>query len=337
MTDSPKPGDADPEDTSAESPTDPDIAQTGGTSGARHDGTGDDARAELGGARPRWTEQAGQPVSRGEHSDEADEVGARQSGAVTPGHQGPTDMLPWEGDGLADWGERPPPLRVGPDDVAGPGHQDASSPAAPGQGTASPGRYRVLVLFGVAVVAVAAISMFLGWFWGSSEGGETRPGPDASQTRSGATLASQAKALNALLDGSTTARSKVVNAVVSVRQCQSFTRSARDLRTAARQRERMVGRLRELDLSKLPDGDRMVASLSRAWTKSAEADRAFATWTERAGAPGGCPGGEPVQGSHYRQAVRASSAAGEAKTAFVRHWNPVAAKAGLPARNEDEI
>lgn len=243
-------------------------------------------------------------------------------------------FFPWDGDGLADWGERPPPLRVDLDDTRS---RSPRGPAAAGQGLAFPGRPRLLAMFGVAVVAVAGVSMFLGWVWGSSAGSESRSAPEASETRSDGTLRSQAKAVDGLLEGSTSARSKVVEAVVNVRQCRGFGRSAQDLRAAARERERMVTRLRKLDVSELPDGDEIVSSLSRAWAKSAEADRAFANWTEEASAPGGCTDGEPVQGSHYRTAVRASSAAGEAKSAFVRHWNPVAAKAGLPARNEDGI
>lgn len=196
---------------------------------------------------------------------------------------------------------------------------------------------RVLTMFGIAIVSVAAVSMFLGWLWGSPGPGEAQPAPGASRTQPEGTLRSQAEAIDALLDGSTSARRDVVDAVVNVRRCREFDSSARDLRAAARQRERMVAKLEELDVGKLPRGEQIVAALSRAWTKSAEADRAFAAWTERAGGQGGCPNGAPVQGSHYRTAVRASSAASEAKAAFVRHWNPVAAETGFPSRGEDEI
>lgn len=150
-------------------------------------------------------------------------------------------------------------------------------------------------------------------------------------------MLAQARAIDALLRDSISARDEVVAAVVHTRKCARIDRNVRDLRAGARKRERLVRRLGTLDVSAIPNGTKLISALRRAWNRSAEADRAFAAWARQVGQPGGCSGGTPVKGPKYRHAVEASAAASQAKARFVRLWNPIAAKTGLPERSKDGI
>lgn len=203
----------------------------------------------------------------------------------------------------------------------------------------SPGR--LLTLFAVVLVCVIGSGFLIGLFAGDggpTAGGQAPDQPAAATTPpTPDTLGAQARALDELLGRSSSSRDRVIAAVVDARQCRSTAKSARILRSAAEKRERLAARLGELRTGKLPEGDKVVTTLREAWKRSAAADRAFAAWAEKVGAPGGCQGGKPVKGKHYDSAVDHSTAAGQAKKQFVQQWNAIASEVGFTKRNEDQI
>lgn len=361
MNDSPRPGGPTPED----GPGDQLGTHHGEPGSAREERR----RRVTDGRRAGWREAAGAdaPGAATHEAPGADAPGATKEATGLPerirwaGETQPPDQdystaaLPYthEVDPLAEYWESPSaPVTLPVDDATS---ADGLGRVIPGsvaqEGTHQPAGWangRIVAAFGLAVVIVAVTSLSLAWIWegdGStsaraqpqSAGKETesdkrgRAHQDTQPTRA------QARAIDALLRGSTSARDEVVAAVVHTRKCTRIGKNIRDLRAAARQREQLVRRVRSLDAGAIPNGKEVTASLRRAWNKSAEADRAFAAWAQRVGSPRGCPGGAPVKGRHYQRAVQASAAASQAKARFVRLWNPIAVEAGLPKRSEDGI
>jgi hypothetical protein len=144
-----------------------------------------------------------------------------------------------------------------------------------------------------------------------------------------------AQALANLLAQSGSDRAKVLGAVSAVESCSgSLSRDETVFRNAASSRQTLLTKLSDLPhRSKLPA--RMLADLTAGWQASITADQDFATWVQD----------EISQGcSTHSQANPAFKDAGVPDTqattdkkAFVRQWNPIAARYSLPKYQYSQI
>ncbi|MFZ5851436.1 MAG: hypothetical protein ACOYY2_08590, partial [Actinomycetota bacterium] len=159
-----------------------------------------------------------------------------------------------------------------------------------------------------------------------------RPSPAATATGDPAV---QARALSALLDQAVRSRDVVAPTVAAVRACRAGDYAAARDRLVRAQQDRLAvqARLATLDLSALPEAA-LRRELAAAMQASADADAAFAAWAGAVPA-GGCTVNSG--GPDYDRGVAASQAATAAKERFVRVWNPVASRFGLPQRQAFDI
>jgi serine/threonine-protein kinase len=250
--------------------------------------------------------------------------------------------------------ERPAPLEERPTAVPLPlGRGATGAPDRADPGPSEPHRralYLALAAAAVVVVIVAAVTGVAlskrsapAQSPASSPAGRSpvgrSPSPSsvavsATSSPSGAVLAAQqAAALSALLTSSAAARTALHQAVAQVGACASLPAAVGKLQGVVNQRSSEYGRASGLATSVLPDGARVKSALAAALGSSLKADQDYLTWA-RQQQSGGCT--PASQSSAYNAAFRASQQADAAKQAFVRVWNPVAARYGIaPASPRD--
>jgi hypothetical protein len=151
--------------------------------------------------------------------------------------------------------------------------------------------------------------------------------------------ADQAKSIDQLLDRSAQSRRKVISAINAVQTCSSPTAvsaASTALKSAEQERSTLISELDALDLSQVAGGAAAATHLRTAWQHSQDADAAYAAWAA-AMANGGCAPGSAPHDDNYNSANAASYQATSAKNAFVRRWNPIAQRYGLPTRTSDRI
>jgi serine/threonine protein kinase len=192
-----------------------------------------------------------------------------------------------------------------------------------------PGRRLILaVAAGTIVVVLIIVGVFL--LQGSSSpghpAGASSPGPSPSAPA--ATVASrQAAAVNVLLGSSATARKNLVGAVADVHSCARVAAAVGQIQQVVNQRSTEDRRASGLSMAALANGATVKADLLAALRSSLQADRDYLTWAQQQLAR--CRPGAPSRA--YTAAIGADQQAGTAKETFVRAWNPVAARYGLPA------
>ncbi len=140
--------------------------------------------------------------------------------------------------------------------------------------------------------------------------------------------------VKALLDKSTAARSGVQKAISSISNCKDVQASVDALDTAAGVRNGLITQLGALDVSPIPTGARLAASLKSALQESAAADSDYASWGRTALRR--CKGHAVTTGS-LTTAHQHDSRATAAKSDFAALWNPVARKVGLPTVSAGRI
>ncbi|MET8101334.1 hypothetical protein ABZV29_33550 [Streptomyces sp. NPDC005236] len=140
-----------------------------------------------------------------------------------------------------------------------------------------------------------------------------------------------------LLDENAPLLSRVRKAIAMAKDCSQGAgpvRDARDdLEAVAEAREGFARKIGPLTLQ--ADGDLVEAldALSRGWTESAEADRAYSPWASDivefvtddpvyGCGHGGAPGADYAVGTHNTEAAKA-------KQQFAELWNPIALRYGL--------
>ncbi len=192
-------------------------------------------------------------------------------------------------------------------------------------------RQRVLRWGGIAA-AVVVVAAAVGLALGSAFSGGS-PGNAKGAAVQGATLASEADAVNKLIDVSRGERSNIQTAVSNIRQCRSMGEAAAMLRSAAGQRQALLSQLGALKVDKLPDGPALVTTFSEAWQASATFDQEYAAYADDTAAHQ-CKG---ARGPHYEAAVQADGQATKAKNRALTLWNPVAAQVGLTTRQAWEF
>jgi hypothetical protein len=146
--------------------------------------------------------------------------------------------------------------------------------------------------------------------------------------------AQQAAALGALLKSSAAARTALHQAVGQVSTCANLSGAVGQLQNVVSQRSGEYSRAAALPTSALPGGAAVKSQLLTALSRSLTADRDFLTWAQHQQGGGCAPGS---QSGEYQAAFSASLQAEAAKQAFVRVWNPVAARYGIKSSSPDDI
>ncbi|MEU6014677.1 hypothetical protein ABZ826_11635 [Streptomyces sp. NPDC047515] len=198
------------------------------------------------------------------------------------------------------------------------------------------------VVAGCAVVGLGAGALMSG---GDEEKDNKQPvaaaSPSADQPSKQAAAdpaQPQAEALDKLLADSNNSRAAVIGAVGKTKNCKDLDQAVTDLKGAAQQRRDLVTRLQELNVDKLPNHQRLTASLTKAWQASASADDHYAAWAEEAKhGKKVCKHGNARTTSEMQQATVQSGEASKAKQEASGLWNSIASKYGLTRREATQL
>ncbi|GGO86867.1 hypothetical protein GCM10012280_24010 [Wenjunlia tyrosinilytica] len=200
----------------------------------------------------------------------------------------------------------------------------------------------------VSLVVVGCVAVGLGAAAAFSSGGDGDSRPDDAKQNAGSSstapkrdakdpVKAQAEDLNALLKDSNQSRSTVISAVNDIRRCDDLRDAARNLRDAAAQRNDLVSKLSELDLSKLPNHAELTSALNKGWASSASADNHYASWADQVDRKHGCRKGRARVTLHRHEGDRASGNASQAKQRAADLWNGIAKRYGLPQRTRTDL
>lgn len=158
------------------------------------------------------------------------------------------------------------------------------------------------------------------------QGAQGPQGPQDAET--------QARVLDALLADSGGSRSGLGSALGQLRSCEGTATGLATLQRITAARREQVVQVGALDTGALDGGDAVKARLTRALTASFDADEAFLAWATRQEAD--CDRAWSGD-DDYRRGLAFSGEATTAKRGFLRLWNPLARRYGLPLRDEHEI
>lgn len=138
----------------------------------------------------------------------------------------------------------------------------------------------------------------------------------------------QADSLYLLIYQYTPWRAGATDAFWDVNSCRNLSNAQSKLRTIARSRQQQVETLATLDVTKVPDGSRLVVALKHAWLASAQSATAYANIA--ADLQAGCSTGAIATDPNYQQADAYAQAASAAKAEAAQLWNNNADGLGLP-------
>jgi serine/threonine-protein kinase len=189
-----------------------------------------------------------------------------------------------------------------------------------------PGRKLILAVAAATIVVVLAI---VGIVLLQGPGHPAAPVPAASSAppAASATASHQAAAVHTLLGSSATAREDLIGAVAHVHSCARLSAAVSQIQQVVNQRSTEYSRATATSTAALANGATVKSDLLAALRNSLQADRDYLTWARQQLAR--CRPGAPS--AAYTAAIAADQQADVAKGTFVRVWNPVAAKYGLPA------
>ncbi|MEV0353955.1 hypothetical protein AB0H88_50140 [Nonomuraea sp. NPDC050680] len=145
--------------------------------------------------------------------------------------------------------------------------------------------------------------------------------------------ARQAAGLDDLLTNSHSTRASLSGAIARASKCERAGMNAIQKITVNRRDQLTMAQA--LDLTALPEGPALKASLVAALDASYSADAAFLTWARRHLAKG-CTG-PIVRDPDYRRGLDKSGDAQTAKARFVEAWRPIAETYGLTHWKADDI
>jgi hypothetical protein len=146
--------------------------------------------------------------------------------------------------------------------------------------------------------------------------------------------AQQAAALGTLLTSSAAARTALHQAVAQVGACANLPAAVSKLQDVVNLRSSEYGRASALATAVLPDGATVKSALVAALGSSLKADQDYLAWARQQQSSGCTPA---TQSSAYNAAFSTSQQADAAKQAFVRVWNPVAARYGIAPESPRDI
>ncbi|WP_329091997.1 MULTISPECIES: hypothetical protein [unclassified Streptosporangium] len=161
---------------------------------------------------------------------------------------------------------------------------------------------------------------------GTPPAGRAPQGPEDAET--------QARVLDALLADSGGSRSGLGSALGLLRSCEGTATGLATLQRITAARREQVVQANALGTGALDGGDAVKERLTRALTASFDADEAFLAWATRQEA--GCSRAWSGD-ADYRRGLALSGEATTAKKGFLKLWNPLARRYGLPVRGEHEI
>jgi eukaryotic-like serine/threonine-protein kinase len=131
--------------------------------------------------------------------------------------------------------------------------------------------------------------------------------------------------LGSYLARSAAVRPTVQAAIDNVQSCsESPSTGEATLQQAISTRQDILQGLSTLDVSALPNGAKLVSTLTTAMQNSLNADNDYHAWMADWVSSGAACGANPNQDSNYVAAGTADSAATTSKDAFVALWNPMA-------------
>ena len=143
----------------------------------------------------------------------------------------------------------------------------------------------------------------------------------------------QATAIHSLLSSSAATRKALVGAVAHVRSCTAVAAAVGQIQQVVSQRSSEYQRASAVSTATLANGAAVKSDLLAALRSSLNADRDYLIWARQLTSrcrPGASSGA-------YNAAVGADQQAVASKGTFVRVWNPVAAKYGLPAETSSSF
>jgi hypothetical protein len=187
----------------------------------------------------------------------------------------------------------------------------------------------------VIVVAALALSAQGGSSPSTAATGAGAGSTPGASTSAGAALTQQqaASALAGLLSQSGTDHAAVNAAVTSVTQCKGLAADAKTFTKAAANRQALLAKLGTLPgHAALPAA--MVARLNGAWQASATVDADLARWADDGVAH--CTKNN-FKDRNYTATIPFDSKATNDKMAFVRQWNGLARKYGLPTYTSAQL
>jgi hypothetical protein len=187
------------------------------------------------------------------------------------------------------------------------------------------------------LVLIVVVALVLSMHGGSATNAGAGPTdtPTASTSATSALTQQQAAtALSGLLAQSGTDHSDVNAAVSNVEACgKGLAQDAQVFTTAAGNRRTLLTKLAQLPgRPALPPA--MISDLTAAWQASATVDADLAKWATDAA--GHCRKGN-LKDPNYTATIPFDSKATNGKIAFVRLWNPLAKKDGLPSYQSSEL
>ena len=230
--------------------------------------------------------------------------------------------------GLQPHRETPPGAGPGPGD---PGLlEEPDSPEAvtrlTGRDLEPPERHSNLLKFILITIAVVVIAAPVALGMALSKRLNS-PAPSATPARSPSPSASgQAEAVSTLLASSAATRTALHDAVRQAGACTNLSGAVSQLQNVVNRRLTESRRAAALFTAALPNGAALKSDLIAALNTSLSSDRAYLTWARQRRERGCTPAS---QSSAYSAAVSASRRADAAKQAFVRAWNPIAARYGI--------
>jgi hypothetical protein len=161
------------------------------------------------------------------------------------------------------------------------------------------------------------------------------PGASPSPSASLPPRQQAANALAALLARSGTDRSAITQAVTAAQNCSELSQDETVFNNAASSRQSLLN-----DLNALPNRSALSASmlqdLTTAWQASAQADQAYAKWTQDA-ISGGCSTSGYSSDANYQAAAAPDQQATTSKQAFTALWSGIASEYNLPDYQWNQI
>jgi hypothetical protein len=190
----------------------------------------------------------------------------------------------------------------------------------------------VAVLAALVVVVALVLATQHGPSANSAGGAASTPTAPASASAE-RTQQQAALALSGLLSQSGTDHSDVNAAVTSVAECNGLSADAKTFNKAAANRQALLAKLATLPgRAALPAA--MLSELTGAWQASAMVDADLAKWA--ADGVGHCKKNN-YKDPNYAATLPFDSKATNDKTAFVRQWNGLARRYGLPRYSPSQI
>ena len=190
---------------------------------------------------------------------------------------------------------------------------------------------------GLAVIVVAALVLSMHGGSSSNTGAATRRAGTPTASAGGTSALTQqqaATALSGLLAQSGKDHADVNAAFSNVEACgKGLSQDAQVFATAATNRRTLLTKLAQLPgRAALPPA--MISDLTTAWQASATVDADLAKWATDAAAH--CRKGN-LNDPNYKATFPFDSKATNGKIAFVKLWNPLAKKNGLPSYQSAEL